>query len=222
MPPLRQDTPDLINHWTPMPELDAGRALLACYAIYPGQPDLFDLVSAYQQPLRATGRFAAVEQPWLHSTMQGLAFLDDLPANAAVRLAEAMTDRLSGLAAPIVTVEPPLARDGGVDLPLSPINELAQVRAAVQQAAADALDLRDLYLLPGQAGQFDPHISLAYANQGMDSAPIRRLLDAVPHPALTLTLNSFAVIALRRSNRTWHWSSAIAVPAGRRRRAVLT
>jgi hypothetical protein len=222
MLPQRRHHTELAHHWTPLPEFDGDRALLACYATFDddvADRDLHELVDAYQAPLRTVPGLAVVARAWLHSTVQGVAFLDQLPdggADAVARLAAVLSPVLAGLAAPVVTVERPLVRGSGVDLPLGPVAELARVRDAVRDAAAGAHG--PLYALPGQgaAEVFDPHITLAYANAEMPAARVRELVEAVPHRDLRLRLEAFTVLELRRADRTWTWTGGVRLPFGRR------
>jgi hypothetical protein len=220
MLPERLHTPELTDHWIPMPEFDGERALLACYATFDGHDGLHELVDDYQRPLRAMPELAVVERAWLHSTVLGVAFVDELPVGGVEALAAVLGPELAAMPHPVVSVGPPLVRNSGVDLPLSPVVELARVRDAVRAAAALAFGPMHLYALPGQAGVFDPHVTLAYANADMPAAPVRAAVEAVPHRDLELTLESFTVLELRRQRRTWTWTGGLHLPFARRTAGV--
>ena len=232
----------LTNHWTSRPEWSGGRSLLACYLTLGGIRQVVERIAVYQHRLLDLTQVDLVRPEWLHVTVQGIAFTDELSVNGAERLAKALTDPLAAMPAPRLRLERPEVGSDGVFLPLEPAAELTILRAAVRTAAKLELDLPQLYALPGQTlgddldlsaathpdlsaatasdrnpgrrRSFHPHTSLAYVNRDLPRAEILDRLDPVPYLPVEFTLRSVSVIKLHRSDHTWWWSDRWEVPLG--------
>jgi len=196
------------SHWSPLPDWSPGRSLLACYVTFDDEPGVHAVVEAYQEPLADVAALDLVRRPWLHTTMQGVSFADTLPPGAQASLAAATAEALAGVPATEVELGPPVIGYDGVFLPMRPIEGLAQVRDAVRAAIRTGLGLAEPYVLPGQDGPFDPHVSLAYANDAFPLAEVRRRLDTVRHVPTTVTVRGVTLLVV---DRTWRWTDAVHV-----------
>jgi hypothetical protein len=205
----------LRSHWVPLPGWSPGRSLLACYVTFDGDHGVHAAVDGYQDRLRDVAALDLVERRWLHATVQGVWFADALPPTAHRALAASLGDALAGLPAPDVSLAGPVIGPEGVYLPIRPVEGLAAVRHAVRGAIRGALGLAEPYVLPGQGRAFDPHVSLAYANDRFPIAEVRRRLDPVEHPPTMLTVRGVTVLHVERTDRTWRWADAVHVPLAR-------
>jgi hypothetical protein len=196
------------SHWNPLPGWSPGRSLLACYVTFDGEPGVHAVVDAYQESLAGFAALDLVQPRWLHTTIQGVAFVDALPPNAPEALAAAMAEALADVPAPKVELAPPVIGAEGVFLPMRPAEGLARVRDVVREAIRQRLALQDPYVLPGQSGAFDPHVSLAYANDAFPTAEVRRRLDGVGHRSTPLTVGRVSLLVV---DRTWRWTDALHV-----------
>jgi hypothetical protein len=211
--PARFDHTHLSSHWTAqLPGWSRGRALLACYLTFDDEPAVHAVADAYQEPLRDLAALDLVRREWLHATVQGVWFVDALPPTAHRALVAALGDALADVPAPDVELTPPVVGHQGVYLPLRPVEGVARARAGVRAAVRDALGLAEPYVLPGQDVGFDPHVSLAYANDVVPVAEVRRRLDGVEHPPTMFTLRGVTVLCVERAERAWRWTDAVAVP----------
>jgi hypothetical protein len=210
--PLRDH---LVSHWAPLPGWTPERALLACYATVEDQPAVHALVDAYQRPLRDLPQLDLIDRRWLHVTVQGVGFLDVLAPGSLAQLVTALRPRLAVLPAPEVEAGPAEISTDAVFVPLRPAAGLALIRQAVRDAAHAALGLPEPYALPGQEGEYDPHLSIAYANAPVPVARVGDRLAAVQPPPVTVTLRGMTVLSLRRTGRTWEWTDAVHLPLGR-------
>ena len=203
------DRTHLSRHWYPLPDWAPGRSLLACYVTFDDEPGVHAVVDAYQATLGDVAELDLVQRRWLHATVQGVWFADALPPAARGSLGAATSEALADIPAPEVELAPPVTGAEGVYLPLRPAEGLARVRDAVRAATRDTLGLAEPYTLPGQAGDFDPHVTLAYANDRCPVADVRRRLDAVEHPPSPLTVRSVTLLCV---DRAWQWTDAVHVP----------
>lgn len=214
MPQATADRTFLADHWTPMPDWTPERALLACYVTVADHPVLTDVVDRYQRALADVPELGPIARQWLHATVQGVGFLDVLGREALPALADVLRPRLAALPVPTAVVERPRLGRDAVSLPLSAADGLVRVRAEIRAALADTLGMPEPYALPGQRSTFRPHVSLAYAHTPVAAAPIRERLAAVAHDPFVTTLGTVSVLALRRTDRTWHWTDEVRLTVG--------
>ena len=207
----RMSSPDrthFSSHWSPLPDWSPGRSLLACYVTFDDEPGVHAVVDAYQEPLADVATLDLVQRRWLHTTVQGVWFADALPPGAQASLADAVGEALVGIPAPEVELTPPVIGAEGVYLPVRPAEGLTRVRDGVRAAIRAGLGLAEPYVLPGQAGVFDPHVTLAYANDAFPVAEVRRRLDTVGHLSTPLTVRGVTLLVV---DRTWQWTDAVHV-----------
>lgn len=214
MPQVTGDRDHLTNHWTRRPGWTEGRALLACYVTVQPHAELVAAAQAAQRALDGVPRLDLVQGAWLHATVQGIGFLDTLPAGAAERFADGLRPRLAALRPPRLEAEPARVGIEAVSLPLTPADELAAVRQAVRDTAADDLGVLEPYVLPGQGSGFRPHVSIAYANGPVPVAELRRRLGAVPPVRARCTVDRLSLLALRQVGRSWQWVDEERLPVG--------
>jgi hypothetical protein len=209
--------PHLADHWGPLPGWSAGRTLLACYVTFTGYPEVHAVVDAYQTPLKDLPGLDLVDRPWLHTTVQGLAFTDEVdPSCTPDRFAGSVAHRLAAIAPIQVATTEPVIGAEGVYLRLRPAEGLDAAREVIRGAGRDVLGGRDLNVLPGQDAAYDPHLSIAYANRAVPAADIRARLASVTHAPVGFEVTALSVVLLRRDDvdRRWHWTDARHVELG--------
>lgn len=207
-------TTHLVNHWTDAPEWFPGRALFACYATFDGDPELQALVRRYQGEVADLPELDPIRPEWLHLTIQGIAFADQLRPGEQQRIAAAVAAGLAAVSPPVMTLQRPEYGRDGVYLPVRPSVPLAAARDAIRAELAAIRDPGLQYTLPGQDGAFDPHVSIAYANTEVAIDRISSRLDRVSSPGLELSLRRLSLIMLHRDNHRWSWTDAVEVAVG--------
>jgi hypothetical protein len=209
------DAATVVNHWTELSEWWPGRSLFACYLTFENQPELHQAVTAYQGALADLPTLDLIWQEWLHLTMQGIAFTDELHPGQAEEMAAAVRDALAVGPSCEFTLQPPMVGSDGVYLPAAQPQPLAAVRGAIAAAAGRTLSPRSLYALPGQEdGGFVPHVSIAYANGQVPREAVIDRLRRVDVPSVTVRVDSVSMINLRRDHRRWSWTDAVKIPFG--------
>ncbi len=78
-------TPDLVDHWWWRhwwwrPEWTVGRRFYAWHLTFEDQPDVHRVAAAYRSALANIPALDPVPDPWLHLTMQGVGFVEDVDA----------------------------------------------------------------------------------------------------------------------------------------------
>ena len=204
----------LRNHWVPRPGWSPGRSLLACYLALDTYPQVTEHLVRHQDMLGDLAQIDLVPVPWMHVTVQGIAFLDELPADSMSELADALREPLALLEAPRVRLGLPEPGGEGMFFPLTPRGRLSEMRDQIRETAMKVLELPLLYGLPGQDQDFCPHASFAYANSDMAVQEVMSRLADVTRPPVEIAVTSVSVIALRQSDRRWWWGDRRDVPVG--------
>nr|KEP24053.1 hypothetical protein DA06_24215 [Georgenia sp. SUBG003] len=179
----------------------AGRVDLTWHVLV-DDPEVVRALAPWREPLVGFAHLAPVADGGLHLTVQGVAFLDTLPPDAAGRVTSSVRERLRDLAP--VTVEltaPEVVRDSVV-VGVRDDSGLQELRTAVRAGIADAgLDVH---------GDDDwwPHVSLAYATAEGSGEPVREALSAVAGghaEAPVLTVRKVSLLAQRMEPPAYLW-----------------
>jgi hypothetical protein len=208
----------LTDHWHPLDGWNRHRALHAYYLTFEDQTQLHALVDAYQTQLKELTQLDPILPDWLHATVQGVGFADELPDGSAGAIAERLAHELSRMSSLSLTTGRPIAGSSGLYLRLGPSAPVARLRELVRTATWDELGT-DAHDLPGQEQHkvFDPHVSFAYANDTIELQPIWERLATVQHAPVRLDLHSLSMVLLHRDDqeRRWHWSDVTRLEFGR-------
>ncbi|MGC9667946.1 2'-5' RNA ligase family protein [Planosporangium sp. 12N6] len=197
----------LRDHWWWRPGWRAERHFYACHFTFDDQPDLQRLVAEYQDPLREIRGLDLIPARWLHLTMQGIGFVDEVEANHVAALAAAAAEKLATVPAPVVTFHRPVIRSEAVYLPAQPADGVHAVRSAVREAISEVLGESGLEGTQSVSG-YRPHVSLAYSNADQPAAPILDALSQVDPEPVTITLRHVDLLEFHRDRRMYEWVSA--------------
>ena len=214
MPDAIEHVDTLQDHWWWRPGWRAGRHFYACHFTMGQHPDLVQLVRRYQEALRPFPGLDLIPMAWLHLTMQGIGFVDELGGDQVSELELAIRQRLARVRTPVVTFRRPVVRPEAVFLPASPPEPVAEVRDAVRAVIADVLGPDNVELAPEHAQGYHPHVSLAYSNTTQAAGPIAEALSAVDVEPVTVTLDHVGLLEFHRDNRMYEWARAHQIPVG--------
>jgi hypothetical protein len=196
----------LVNHWTHLPEWWPGRRLWVFYLTYAGQPDLHAAVRAYQGALDGIDELDLVHTGWLHTTIQGITFADELGPDEIARVEAQARAAIGRTGLPALTISRPVLDNDAISMPVDPLDELVGVRAELRASVTRTLGADKLYQLPQPLGGFRPHVSIAYVNTDVPDADwVRRRLDTVTAPDLTVPVPQVSLVLLAREGSRWFW-----------------
>ncbi|MET9318054.1 2'-5' RNA ligase family protein [Kribbella sp. NPDC003505] len=198
----------LVDHWWWRPGWTVGTRFYAWH-INTFEDPVRRLATAYQQELSTVPGLDLIPLRWLHLTMQGVGFREDVPDVRVDELLAAARARLAELEPVKVRFHRSVVRREAVLLPADPAEPLQTVRYAVRAAIADVFGC-----VPEMVDGYRPHISLAYANTAQPAAPAVVALDRVSPAPADLTLNTVSLIEMHRDNRMYEWRTLEAVPLG--------
>jgi 2'-5' RNA ligase len=189
------------DHWWWRPGWRVGRRFYTWFLTFEGQQDVHRLARVYQDRLDAPN-LDLVPLEWLHLTMQGVGFVDEVSEEDAEAIASAAQARCAKLEPFTCTLGPARVASEAVMLdvaPTEPVHELRKVlRAAVAQVwSADRV--------PETGKEFIPHMSLAYSNTVAWAAPVVTLIEGVSAPPANMTVTAAQLLMLHRDARVYQW-----------------
>ena len=196
------------NHWWWRPGWHHGTRFYTWHLTFEHQPQLHELVDAYQHELADLPQLDLIPRQWLHLTMQGVGFVDQVDQHQLDQLVHAARARLAALRAPEITFDRPLLRPEAILLPATPADSVIAIRDAIRSAFPDA-GLGDA---PEPRDGFLPHVSVAYVNQDGPADPVLAALTRVPTTPVTIEISSAALIVLDRDNLMYQWREYAAAP----------
>lgn len=199
------------DHWYWRPGWRVGRAFYTWHLTFTHATDVHRLAGQYRAQLAGLPGLDPIPDRWLHLTMQGVGFTDEvLPADAA-KIAEAVQERCRALTPFPVTLGPAVIDPEVVRLRVSPPEPVAELRATIRAAIADVWGADNV---PEQEAGFTPHVSVAYSNA---AGPAQPIIDAVtadrPPPAAAL-ISEAQLIILNRDHREYQWTEYATAPLG--------
>lgn len=198
------------DHWWWRPGFRIGRKFYAWHLTFDDAPDLHRLAREYAPALDIPG-LDVIPVQWLHLTMQGVGFTDEVPTAEIDAIAEAARDRFADLAPFDVTLGPTVTEPEVVRLQVTPAEPVAQVRLAVRAGIAEVWGAD---CVPEQDSDFIPHVSLAYSNSDGSAEPILRAAKSVDITPAKATISAAQLIVLNRDNRQYQWTDYAVIPLG--------
>ena len=196
------------DHWWWRPGWRVGRSMYTWHVTFDDQPQLHELVSAYQSALAPLPGLDLIPGRWLHLTMQGIGFTDEVSEREIADIADSARKRLSNQRPVSLTVGPATVDPEAIMFEVTPTDALSPVRSAIRAAISD---VRGAAEVP-ESEEWTPHISLAYSNGSDVAAPYVAAVDSVSNPPVTLTVSKVHLIELNRDARLYQWTTKAEVP----------
>ncbi|WP_433347653.1 2'-5' RNA ligase family protein [Microtetraspora malaysiensis] len=185
------------DHWWWRPGWRVGRRMYAIHTTFEGQDGLHDLVRAYQEPLRALPGLDIIPLDWLHLTMQGVGFTDEV--DDVETIAKAVQRRLAPINPVDLTFDRPILDPEAPQFRPHPVEGINRVRRAVQQGIID---------VRGEVNESDswtPHMSIAYSNFDGPAEPYREALNSAAAAPVTITVRKIKLLVLGRDEHLYRW-----------------
>jgi hypothetical protein len=202
------------NHWWWRPGWRAGRHFYACHLTLNDQPQLRDLIRRYQDALADLGNLDLIPPRWLHLTMQGIGFIDEISPHELTAVTKHVADRLRNVPVPVVTFDQPTIGQDAVYLKAQPAGPIYDLRLATYQAIKSALGAGQFHEAPPIREQYTPHVSAAYVNSDGPAQPIIDALSRVQAPSVTATFRTASILTFHRDQRMYEWTNAIPISIG--------
>jgi 2'-5' RNA ligase len=213
------DVTTVRNHWWWRPGWRAGRHFYACHLTTEHQPQLRALVKQYQDAIEHLPNLDLIPARWLHITMQGIGFADEISTTDLAAVTERMGERLRGLEPPVTTFHQPTIWREAVVIKADPAEPLYQLRLAMYDTIATVLGPVKFSEPRPEAGQFTPHVSIAYVNNEGPRQPIAEAVTNAASQAVTATFGTASMLTFHRDHRMYEWTEATPVPIGTGKRS---
>ena len=202
------------NHWWWRPGWREGRHFYACHLTLDDQPQLRELVADYQQALTGMPGIDLIPPRWLHLTMQGIGFTDEIGAAELVALDQALTAELGTIDPPTVEFRYLTVDPEAIYLKAHPAEALYPLRLKMHAAALSVLGAERFTEPAPDHAKFLPHVSIGYINRDGEAEPIAATLDSLDTRPVKVTFAKADLLEFHRDRRMYEWTSATPIPIG--------
>lgn len=205
------------NHWWWRPGWREGRHFYACHFTFEDHPEVRELAATYQEPLSRFGQLDLIPAEWLHLTMQGIGFVDEVSDDEIWSVTERVGDYLSRVSVPSATFDRSKVQPEAILIPALPFTGVDEVRRVVHKAISEVLGLSrtpDSDLNHALQG-YRPHVSIAYVNEDGPADHYVQALREVEHAPVKVLLRSVSILRFHRDNRMYEWTESVPIPIGR-------
>jgi 2'-5' RNA ligase len=191
------------DHWWWRPGWRVGRSFYTWHVTFDDQPAVRRLAANYSRVLDDLPTLDPIPTRWLHLTMQGIGFTDEVDRPDVDAIADATRDRCAALAPFTITLGPARVDPEALMLPVHPAEPVTRLRTEIRAAIADVWGPDKV---PEHADSFRPHVSLAYSNAAGPAEPIIQRLAARSVTPAEITVHRAALIDLNRDHHAYEWT----------------
>ncbi|MFG1954742.1 2'-5' RNA ligase family protein [Micromonospora sp. NPDC048830] len=209
------DVDRMRDHWWWRPGWRSGRHFYACHFSMARHAALVRMVETYQASIRGLSALDLIPARWLHLTMQGVGFVDEVNDSELAELTDRLRARLAILTPPAVAFHRPVVRPEAVYLPADPPEPVRALRAVVHSVIVEVLGENRAEPPPHDSGDYRPHVSIAYSKSEQDAQPIAEVLDKVELEPVPLALDRLDLMRFHRDQRMYEWTEAVPLWIGR-------
>jgi len=201
------DPTHMADHWWWRPGWQPGSRFLTWHLTFENAPQVHRIAADYRRILADVPGLDLVPDQWLHLTMQGLGFAQDVVDVATIL--DAARVRLAAIPAFDVSFDRPAVTPEAIRWEAAPGEPVAAVRDAIRAAIGDVWPE-----VPEKADGFGPHISIAYSSGNGPAAPVMATIAAAPSAPATARITHADLILLNRDNRMYEWEPVASVQLG--------
>lgn len=200
------------DHWWWRPGWRVGRSFYTWHITFAGQPGARRLVADHAPALARLPQLDPVPVQWLHLTLQGVGFADEVDRADLARIVVAARERCAELRPFTVTVGPAHVDPETVQMPARPREPLAGLRRTIRAAIGDVWGAE---AVPEAEDGFRAHVSLAYANSAGPAEPVAEALRVKGDHTAEIAVDSVSLIDLNRDRAAYEWVDVATVALGR-------
>jgi hypothetical protein len=191
----------LSDHWQWRPEWTVERPCLLWYLTFENQPRLRRMVETLHTRLAGVPEVDPVPPPWLHLTVEDVAFVDEIAPQQVHDLVAAAASAIEEWPAPPLVLGPVVPMGDALVLEARPEEHLRELRERLRACTSVALG-PDRVRGPKD---FRPHVSFVYVNApcGLDQV-LEPIADLV-HDGAVVSVPMLTLAAVTRRNRHYQW-----------------
>ncbi len=190
-----------VNHWWWRPGWRDGRTFYTWHLTFDGQTAVHRLAATYRKALKSVPGLDLVPDKWLHLTMQGIGFTDEVAEDDVAAIVRETRQRLANIPAFDIELDRPVFTPEAIrwDPPTEPI---AVVRDAIREAIGAVWPT-----VPEPAEGFSAHVTIAYANQDGPADAILAAIAAPKSEPAIARISSADLIVLNRDQHMYEWQT---------------
>jgi 2'-5' RNA ligase len=186
-----------------------GRRFYAFHVTFEDQPALYQLADAYRTALADRPAVTLIPDQWLHLTMQGIGFTDEVPLTTAVRIAEQGRAILADMPEFEVEFGDIVVSDEAIVLPAEPAEPLQQLRTATRTAIGRVFGDDQV---PEDPDRYRPHVSVGYIAADGPANPYLIAVQAVRRDPVRVRISHVDLIEMHRDHRMYEWALVSPLP----------
>lgn len=200
------------DHWWWRPGWRMGRSFYTWHVTFEENSPVGDLVDQFAPVLQQIPTMQPVPRRWLHITVQGLGFTDEVARADVARIVAAAGKYLRQRDPLDAAFGPPAADRETIGLPVA-APELVQIRADLQRAIGDVWGTDNV---PERADRFGAHLSLAYSTGERSIPELQRLIVQADLDQVRVSerISAVSLIELNRDNHQYEWREVASVSLG--------
>ncbi|MFC1418609.1 2'-5' RNA ligase family protein [Streptacidiphilus cavernicola] len=201
------DQQSTADHWWWRPGWSTGRRFLTWHLTFDHALQVHRLAEAYRQRLATVPGLDLIPNQWLHLTMQGLGFVDEVAQDDVEAIVAIARAQLALVPAFDVTIDRPAFTPEAIRWEAAPREPVEAVRDAIRTAIGTVWAE-----VPEQRDGFGPHISIAYSNAALPAGPVLAAIAAEPSEPASARIASAELILLERDNQMYEWETVASLP----------
>ncbi|WHT23396.1 2'-5' RNA ligase family protein [Crossiella sp. CA-258035] len=199
------------DHWWWRPGWRVGRSFYTWHVTFADQPDAQRLVADYEPVLALLPVLDPIPVRWLHLTLQGIGFTDEVARDDVDRIVAAAQRRCAELEPITATLGPAQVDPEGVQMPALPLHSLAKLRLEIRAAIGDVWGQDNV---PEPEEGFRAHVSLGYSNTAGPAEPVARALATHGGHTATVSISAVSLIDLNRDHKAYEWTDVATARLG--------
>ncbi|MCP9211449.1 2'-5' RNA ligase family protein [Streptomyces sp. NEAU-Y11] len=200
----------MANHWWWRPGWSVGRRFYTWHLTVGDQPDVQRYAAVYRDALAHLPGLDPIPDQWLHLTMQGLGFINEVDEHEVQAITAAAQSRLADLPPLELNLTDVTVTPEAVLAPAQPADAVTAVRNTIRAAIADVWPS-----IPEAPDGFRPHVSIAYSNAQAPAEPVYQALSTVnTAPATAARIAAADLIVIHRDRRMYEWETYAQAPIG--------
>jgi 2'-5' RNA ligase len=190
----------LRDHWWWRPGWRTGRRFFTFHVTFADQPEVQALVASARARLAGLPGLDLVPAQWLHLTMQGIGFSDEVTGDDLAKIIAAAREHLSAVPPVTARIGPVVVADEGAACWTGPAGALDPARDAVRAAIGDVWGTDRV----PEAAEWTPHVSVAYASADGPGDRFEAALNGLGDVA-EVTVRAVDLIRLGRDRHVYEW-----------------
>lgn len=209
------DVDEVRSHWWPREGWRPGRLGYTWHLTFEHAPQLQQLAQTYREALSTIEGHHPFELQWLHLTIQGVGWVDEVSDERLDQVTAAVTGRLSALAPVELTFDRPVVLGESVVFAPEPAKPMHGIRAAIRDGIAEVAGAAPI--AAEQLNGFRPHVSITYFDSSGPAAPYINALRGVQAEPVTVNVDKVALIVQNRvlePEWVYRWTTCTTAPLG--------